>query len=319
MTFGDTTDVCPAHPVLIINPRSGGGKSERFGLARECIARGIKPIVLRPGDDLHSVAVAAVSDGADAIGVAGGDGSQALVATTASQHDLPFVCVPAGTRNHFAFDVGVDRDDVVGALDAFAHGSERRIDLARVNGRVFINNASMGVYAKIVQSAEYRSAKAETVARMSRDLLPPRGEPFDLRFTAPDGTRWDGAHVVLVSNDPYRPPHPGATGNRDGINAHVLGVIAARVVKPNELVTLMATESTGLIPRHPGLLTFTTPGFTVEADAPVDVALDGEPVVLDPPLRFASLPAALRIRVRSPGPRPGVFRPYTSGRRGKKL
>ena len=103
--------------------------------------------------------------GADAIGVAGGDGSQAVVAEIASAHDIPYVCIPAGTRNHFANDLGVDRSDVVGALDAFAHGSERRIDLARLNGRVFVNNASLGVYAKIVQSERYRDAKLETVAR----------------------------------------------------------------------------------------------------------------------------------------------------------
>ena len=206
----------PRHPVLIVNPASGGGKAERFGLVRECAARGIEPVVFRHGDDLLGVAAAAVSRGADAIGVAGGDGSQALVAAVASQHDIPYVCVPAGTRNHFAFDLGVDRDDVVGALDAFADGLERRIDLARVNRRVFVNNASLGLYAKIVQSEEYRNAKLETVARMLPDLLPPRAEPFDLRFTAPDGTRWQGAQLVLVSNNPYHVPRPGAFGQSRG-------------------------------------------------------------------------------------------------------
>src|SRR5689334_155227 len=99
----------PAHPVLIINPRSGGGKAERFALARESAARGIEPIVLEAGDDLRAIATAAVAGGADAIGVAGGDGSQGIVAEIASVHDIPYVCVPAGTRNHFANDLGVDR------------------------------------------------------------------------------------------------------------------------------------------------------------------------------------------------------------------
>jgi len=287
----------PRHPVLIINPRSGGGKAERFGLSEESVARGIEPIVLQRGDDLVGIASDAVSRGADAIGAAGGDGSQALVATVASQHDIPYVCVPAGTRNHFAADLGIDRDDVVGALDAFAHGAERRIDLGRVNGRVFVNNASLGVYAKIVQSDEYRNAKLETVARMLPDLLPPRAAPFDLRFTAPDGTRWQGAQLVLVSNNPYRPPRPGVSGSRQGLDSGMLGVIAARVVNPKDLLTLVSTELTGAIPGLPEWRDFTAPHFTIDAGGRVDVALDGEALLLEPPLRFESLPAALRMRV----------------------
>ncbi len=106
--------------------------------------------------------------------MAGGDGSQALVATVADRRDIAHVCIPAGTRNHFALDLGLDRDDVVGALDAFTDGAERRIDLAQVNDRVFVNNASLGVYAKVVQSDAYRDAKLETWTGMLPDLLGPR-------------------------------------------------------------------------------------------------------------------------------------------------
>ena len=162
------TVVPPArHPVLIMNPKSGGGKVERFHLVDECVARGIEAIVLERGDDLLQLAAEAIARGADVIGMAGGDGSQALVATVASKHGIPHVCVPAGTRNHFALDLGLDRDDVVGALDAFRDGLERRVDLARVNGRVFVNNASMGLYAKIVQSPAYRDAKMKTAAELA--------------------------------------------------------------------------------------------------------------------------------------------------------
>jgi diacylglycerol kinase family enzyme len=286
-----------AHPVLIINPRSGGRKAERFGLARECRARGIEPLAFQPGDDLRSIATAAVAAGADVIGVAGGDGSQAVVAEIASAHDIPYVCIPAGTRNHFAKDLGVDRTDVVGALDAFAHGSERRIDLARLNGRVFVNNASLGVYAKIVQSERYRDAKLETVVRQLPELLPPRGGPFDLRFTGPHGTHWDGAHLVLVSNNPYRPPRPGTRGTREGIDSGLLGVVAIRVLTPRALAEIGATERTGAVPRFPGSLDFTAPAFTVDSTGPVDAALDGEALVMEPPLRFESRPSALRVRV----------------------
>ena len=256
--------------------------------------------MFQPGDDLRATATAAIADGADAIGVAGGDGSQAVVAQIASERDIPYVCIPAGTRNHFANDLGVDRSDVVGALDAFADGSERRIDLARLNGRVFVNNSSLGVYAKIVQSERYRDAKMETVARQLPELLPPRGGQFDLRFTAPDGTHWEGAHLVLVSNNPYRPPRLGTRGTREGIDSGLLGVVAIRVLTPRRLAEIGATERTGAVPRPSGSLDFTAPAFTVDSTGPVDVALDGEALVMEPPLRFESRASALRVRVMPP-------------------
>lgn len=297
----------PKYPVVIVNPRSGGGKAERLRLVAESRARGIEPVVLEPGDDLLGVAHAVVADGADAIGVAGGDGSQALVGAVACERDIAFVCIPAGTRNHFAFDIGVDRADVVGALDAFAYGTERRIDLGRVNGRAFVNNASLGVYATIVQSAEYRDAKVETIARMLPELLPPRGAPSGLAFGAPDGSRVEAPQLVLVSNDAYRMPRPGQQGARGGVDEGLLGVIAVRVADPRTVMSLIAAE-TGAVAPAPGWLAFKAAAFTVEAAAPVNAALDGEACVLDPPLRFESLPGALRVLVlpkRAPrlGPR----------------
>src|SRR4051812_3892594 len=155
--------VAPAlRPVLLINPRSGGGKAARHDLVDQCRARGVEPIVLQAGDDLTALAAAAVREGADALGMAGGDGSQAVVAAVAAEHDVAYVCVPAGTRNHFTHDLGISRRDVVGALDAFADGEERRIDLGRVNGRTFVNNVAMGAYGAIVRSPEYRAHKVRT-------------------------------------------------------------------------------------------------------------------------------------------------------------
>ena len=194
----------PEHPVLIMNPRSGGGKVERFQLVVECRKRGIEPILLEPGDDLRELAEDAVRRGADVLGMAGGDGSQALVASVAAQADLDYVCVPAGTRNHFALDLGLDRADVVGALDAYADARERHIDLAEVNGRTFVNNASLGLYAQVVQAPEYRDAKLRTAAAVLPSLLGPDARPLDLCFSGPDGVQHDTAHLILVSNNPYQ-------------------------------------------------------------------------------------------------------------------
>ena len=135
--------------------------------------------------------------------MAGGDGSQALVAGVAAAHDVGFVCVPAGTRNHLAMDLGLDRDDVVAALDAFGPAVERRIDLGLVADQVFVNNATMGLYAKIVQSPAYRDHKVDTALELLPEMLGPHAAPFDLRFVGPDGTEHQSAHLILVSNNRY--------------------------------------------------------------------------------------------------------------------
>jgi diacylglycerol kinase family enzyme len=294
----------PHRPVLLMNPKSGGGKAERYRLAEECDARGIEAIVLQPGDDLLELARDAISRGADVIGMAGGDGSQALVATVAAEHDVAHVCIPAGTRNHFALDLGIDRDDVVGALDAFFDGVERRVDLARVNGRIFVNNACMGLYAKIVQSEEYREAKLKTAADMLPDLLGPQAEPFDLRFIGPDGNECPTAHLVLVSNDPYELDHIGGRGTREHMDLGTLGVVAARIAGPKEAVTFIGLEAAGRIRSFRGWLEWATPVFRVDSAEPVEIGIDGEAMQLDPPLIFESLPGALRVRI--PKGAPGV-------------
>jgi diacylglycerol kinase family enzyme len=296
LLHGDS--VSPAsHPVLLMNPKSGGGKAERFHLVKECEARGIEPVVLQPGDDLLELATAAIKRGADVIGMAGGDGSQALVATVAAEHGIPHVCVPAGTRNHFALDLGLDREDVVGALDAFVDGIERRVDLARVNGRVFVNNACMGLYAKIVQSQEYRDAKLKTAADMLPDLLGPNAEPFDLRYTGPDGQDYPSAHLLLVSNNPYELVHIGGFGTRKHMDQGTLGVVAARIAGPGEAVAFVGLEAAGRIRSFRGWREWDTRVFQVDSGEPIEIGIDGEAMSLDPPLVFESLPGALRVRI----------------------
>ena len=292
---------------LIINLKSGGGKAERYDLATEARRRGIEPIVLKPGDDLLELADGAIDRGAEVIGMAGGDGSQALVATVASRRDIAHVCIPAGTRNHFALDLGLDRDDVVGALDAFTDGVERCIDLARVNDRVFVNNASLGVYAKVVQSDAYRDAKLETWTRMLPDLLGPDADPIKLEFTAPDGSICDDAPLVLVSNNPYQLTHLAGAGTRERIDTGTLGVFAARVRSGADVSKLVALELVGQAGRFPGLLSWAAPEFEVRSEGLVEVGLDGEALRRQAPLRFTSLPGALRVRVpRSAGVAPAA-------------
>jgi diacylglycerol kinase family enzyme len=286
------------HPVLIMNPKSGGGKAVRFHLADECRRRGIKTVLLTPGDDLRQLAEDAVSQGADAIGMAGGDGSQALVASVAAQAGLPYVCVPAGTRNHFALDLGLNRDDVVGALDAFADGVEQRIDLATVNGRTFVNNASLGLYAKVVQSPDYRGAKLRTAADMLPGLLGPDATPLDLAFTGPDGAEQHTAHLILISNNPYQlVPMEGGAGTRKRLNTGQLGIVAVTIGDAAEANAFFALQALGQASRYRGWMEWTAPRFEVSSAAGVDIGVDGEALRMGPPVVFESQPRALRVRL----------------------
>lgn len=309
----DLEPVGPAQRgVLIMNPKSGGGKAERFKLAEEAARRGIRAIVLKQGDDLRKLAEDAVADGADVIGMAGGDGSQALVADVARHHDVPLVVIPAGTRNHFALDLGLDRDRVADALDAFGEAVERRIDLGLIGDRVFVNNASLGVYAVVVQSEGYRDAKLATAARMAPELLGPDGQRADLRFRGPDGKRAPEADVVLVSNGAYRLDGLSGVGTRARMDGGVLGVVTVTVDSASDVPVLMAAQAASRLHGFRGYREWTTPEFVVDSGKPlVEVGVDGEALRLPPPLTFRVLPGALRIRVPvdAPGAAPAALAP----------
>ena len=287
----------PKRPVLFYNPKSGGGKAERFHVAREARARGVEPVELHLGDDLGKLVRDAIKSGADAVGVAGGDGTQAIVAAIAAEQGLPYVCVPAGTRNHFALDLGVDRDDVVGALDAFANGRERIVDLAEVNGRVFVNNVSLGVYAEAVQSAGYRDAKLKTLADTVPTVLGPAGNGLDLRFTGADGREHNTGAVVMVSNDPYRLGRVLGSGTRPRLDTGTLGI------------TVAGEDPAGGPKKR--IDEWSAPSFEVRSDGPVAAGIDGEAAKLDPPLRFRTRPQALRVRIapQHPGASPSAAMP----------
>jgi diacylglycerol kinase family enzyme len=292
----------PRQAVLFFNPKSGGGKAERFALADEARTRGIEPIELCPGQDLEQLVRHAVASGADGLAMAGGDGSQAVVASIAAELDLPYACIPAGTRNHFALDLGVDRDDVVGALDAFVDGGERRVDLAEVNGGVFVNNVSLGLYADAVQHEGYRDAKLRTILDTVPEVLGPNGAGIDLRWTGPGGHEHQSGAAILVSNNRYRLGRAVGSGTRPRIDDGLLGVTV--VGAPT------GRGSGGRLPQRPWR-EWTAPDFEVDADHPVPAGIDGEAVKLDPPLHFAIRPGVLRVRIARghPGASPSAALP----------
>jgi len=331
----------PARPFLIMNPRSGGGKVEQFGLKEKAERLGARVHLLDPEqkEDVTELARRAVADGADLLGVAGGDGTQALVAAIAAEHDIPFLVVSAGTRNHFAMDLGLDRNDPATCLDALtASGVERRVDLGFADGHPFVNNASFGAYAVVVQSPEYRDDKVRTTLELLPELLThQRGPRLTARIEETGGTTAgtagtagsggtaggaeaagvaviDAPQALLVSNNSYRMDDPAGLGYRERLESGLLGVLGIKVENAAEAAgLLLGVHSTGLT-------VLTAREVVVDADLPeVEVGVDGEAFVLPTPVRCRIEPGALRVRV--PRNRPGVpeTKPPMDWRRLRKL
>jgi len=289
----------PSRPFLIMNPRSGGGKVTRFGLKDRAEALGATVALLEgPGTvDVAELARRAVADGADLLGVAGGDGTQALVAGIAAEHNLPLLVISAGTRNHFALDLGLDREDPSRCLDALQDGVELRIDLGVIAGRPFVNNASFGAYAAVVQSPAYRDDKRGTTLDQLPGLLAGQSGP---RLVArAENVTVEGPQAVLVSNNQYGMGDIAGLGRRARLDRGNLGMFAVTVNSAPQAAGLLRGRNSR------GLTSLAGREVVIDADASqIPVGVDGEALLLDTPVRCVVRPGALRVRV--PRDRPGV-------------
>ncbi|MER6953315.1 diacylglycerol kinase family protein [Streptomyces sp. NPDC000618] len=291
----------PKRPFLIMNPRSGGGKVGNFHLKERAEALDADVLLLDTAHHQDVVALAdkAVEDGADLLGVAGGDGTQALVAGVAARRGIPFMVISAGTRNHFALDLGLDRDDPSTCLDALTDGVELRVDLGFIGERAFVNNASFGAYAAVVQSPAYRDDKVRTILQTLPDLLTHRRGPRLAVRVA--NTAIDGPQAVLVSNNPYRMGDLAGLGRREVLDSGALGVLGVNVDNAAQAAELLTEK------HAPGLTSLTAQEVVIDADEPeIEAGVDGEALTLPTPVRCTIHPRALRVRV--PRHRPGVPR-----------
>ena len=253
---------------LLVNPRSGDDRPTSDELVTAAHDLGLETQVLSDGDDVREVARAATGN---ALGIAGGDGSLAPVADVALERDLPFVCIPYGTRNHFARDLGLDRDDPIGALAAF-RGAERRIDVGRAGDRLFLNNVSLGVYARLVHRRERHRRRREALARLRAwTMVLTHREPLGISID----DRAEDTRLVVVANNAYElePPTIGARERLDEGKLY-LYVVSGGV-----------DERSGT-------------SFVVDAKAGrLEAAVDGEPDILATPIEFRVEPRALRVLV----------------------
>lgn len=260
--------------LLIVNPRSGSDSPSTEELREAAEARGVRVHELAEGDDLPEVARAA---GADVLGMAGGDGSLAAVAAVALEQEVPFVCIPFGTRNHFARDLGLDRDDPLAALAAFDDGEERRVDVGRAGDRLFLNNVSLGLYARLVHRREHHRRRRDALARLRALVLTVRDRRRRQRFTIDGETV--RARLVLVSNNDYTLDLL-SLGERERLDEGLLHLYVPHGFRRITWDERSCTE--------------------LEVGSPLPrmrAAVDGEPVELDSPVRFRIEPQALRVLV----------------------
>ena len=290
------------HPYLIMNPKSGGGKVEKFDLQRKAEDLGAEVFLIGGPEpvDVAEVARQAVAGGADLLGVAGGDGTQALVAGVAAEHGLPFLVISAGTRNHFALDLGLDREDPSACLGALSDGVELRVDLGMINGQVFVNNASFGAYAEVVETPAYRDDKLNTTLNLLPDLL--QGHRGAVLNAQADGTEIRSPQALLVANNPYGTGDVAGLSRRSRLDRGMLGVVGVKVRSARQAVDLLRGS------KATGLRVLTTKKIEISADAAqIPVGIDGEAVSMQTPVTCTISPSALRVWV--PRDRPGVPAP----------
>jgi diacylglycerol kinase family enzyme len=279
----------PDHAFILMNPWSGDGKVERFDLEELARSKGAEVVLLEKDMDVASVLREAAERGADLLGAAGGDGTQALVAEVAAEHDLPMIVIPAGTRNHFALDLGLDRDDPRRALEALdADAVEIRVDLGRIAERPFVNNVSLGAYAEIIGSPQYREAKVATVISALPEVAGPEARS-GLEVRTPDGEVITDPNVIEVANNPYERSLRNA-GRRARLDTGTLGIDVVRVSGQAERRQRNAKTR--------AVRGWTASSVTVSAtDDEIAAGVDGEHMTFPSPVEISSRPGALRVRV----------------------
>lgn len=301
----------PARVVIVTNPRSGGGKTARYGLVQRATGMGAQVRTTSPERDAAALARNAVQDGAQVLGVAGGDGTVSAVAAVAADEGRPLVVVPAGTRNHFARDLGLDLRDPGRALDALVDGEPAQVDLGVLGSRVFVNNVSFGMYADALLDPGYREDKPRAFATVAPDYLKGR-QWVEARVDTPRGTV-EFPQVVLISNNPYHLATPRWLGRRFSLATGQLGAIVLKrptqAPAPPDLLRHLRSDlrqhQRGAGPHGEGAVVWSAPGITLHGDVQhLDAGIDGEPVRLPLPILCTIRPGALSVLL--PKDRPGI-------------
>lgn len=285
--------------VVILNAASR--KAEREGLQAALAAAGLDADVREAsGPGIAQEARAAAKAKPDAIVAAGGDGTVNAVAGAIVGTGIPLGVLPLGTLNHFARDLRVPLD-LLGAARVLAEGEPRAIDVGEVNGRLFVNNSSIGIYPEIVRE---REAQQESLGRgkwaaflVATWRVMRRFPRLFVIVDLKDRVLARSTPFVFVGNNRYE-ARLTAPGTRSRLDAGELSVLTAHDPTRWGVLRMLfgALLRPGPEPRAPGLDLATRPEVVVDArKRALRVALDGEVVEMRPPLRYRVRPGGLRI------------------------
>jgi diacylglycerol kinase family enzyme len=301
-------------PFLIINPQSGGGRAIKAGIPQLARNQGIKVIVIKPGDNIEALAEACVRRGADIIGVSGGDGTLGAVATITIKHQLPLVVLPGGTRCHFARDIGLDPEHIRDALGGF-FGTLRQVDVGQINNRIFLNNASFGLYGDIVNHHGYREHKLSTSRLVLQEQMSKKDRGYDLKFQDGQGGFYEKAIEILVGINPYETIKIFELGRRSKLDTGKLQITAITDLDDStvrHLIGSFAFKPAARSSLPENILQWETNKFTVDSGhIEIVVGVDGEREVYAPPVDIKILPRALTLMVPSAGAREKPKSPFS--------
>lgn len=293
-------------PILIINPKSGNGRAIKAGIDKKAAAAGIKVIITKRGDSIEGLARAEVARGADVLGVSGGDGTLGAVAKIALEHNLPLVALPGGTRCHFARDAGFEPERITDALESFT-GVETAVDVGDINGRIFLNNASFGLYADIVDNPEYREHKVATSRKVLQDILEDNGKAYSLQFRDHENNKHQQAVLILVGVGPYETLNLLELGHRKSLSSGKLQIsVVTRLddATVKHLLGGLPFKKNASTKMADNFLQWEVSKFSLSSkSAKLVVGVDGEREEYSSPVKISLLPGKLRLMMPAEGMR----------------
>jgi diacylglycerol kinase family enzyme len=288
---------------VVMNDTSGSGdcapKAKRLGEIFTAAGRDSRITVARGGDQLRTAVQRAVDDGCDTLVAGGGDGTVNMAASVLVGRDIPLGVLPLGTLNHFAKDLGIPLE-LEEAAKVVLEGTLCQVDVGEVNGHVFINNSSLGVYPAIVRLRErYRATGlGKWVAALWASLTVLRRNPFmAVRITVDEQATVRRTPFVFVGNNEYRMAGLQA-GSRDSLVGKRLAVYVLNADRRIGLLRLGWQVLLKGVDHVKELDLLTVDSATIETRRPwLQVALDGEVVPIQSPLDYRIRPAALRVHI----------------------
>ena len=292
---------------VVLNAGSGDGSAEQAAALLATLFSEVgyefRIDLLKAGDDLPKAIDRAIADKVDIIVAGGGDGTVNSVVNAIAGHDITLGVLPLGTLNHFARDLGLPIV-MEEAARVIVAGHTTQIDVGEVNGRLFVNNSSVGLYPRIVQLRErYRASGVEkwVVAAWATLRVTHQQKPLRMKIEAAGRDAVGMTPLVFIGNNEYRMAGFDA-GSRESLRGGKLALYVVKGAGRWQLFQLVWRILAGTATESGALAMATALDATI--DVPFDdrvtqlpVAVDGEVTTLDLPLRYAIRPGALRVIV----------------------